>query len=81
MGNVRTIGEHQGCRCSRMGVGYGDFSSARSLPRLSSGWLSCCELSQGFVAFSGELQANSPVQVALTQQELSDPTWKAMPMA
>ena len=74
LGNVKAAG------VPGWGVGYGDFSCARALPMLSSGWLSCHELSQGFVAFSGELQAKSPVQVALTQQELSDPTWKAMPM-
>ena len=64
LGNIKAAG------VSGWGVGYGDFSSARALPRLSSGWLSCCELSQDFGAFSGEFQANSPVQVALTQQEL-----------
>ena len=45
-----------------------------ALPSLSSGCLSCLELSQGFVAFSGELQATSPLQVALTQLEPSGPT-------
>lgn len=49
-----------------------------ALPSLSSGFLSCLELSQGFVAFSGELQATFPLQVALTQLEPSGPTWKAM---